>query len=71
MKPIGNRIPLAMEIDPLNQWKDLWQLPDFIHHLPVEPTVNNIGRIPIGNIRNKPDHMEQILRNKIIQRVSI
>jgi hypothetical protein len=71
MKPIGNRIPLAMEIDPLNQWKDLWQLPDFIHHLPVEPTANNIGRIPIGNIRNKPDHMEQILRNKVIQRVSI
>jgi len=71
MQPLGDRIPLAMEVDPLNQWQDLFNLQEFLDYLPVPPTPNNIGRIPIGNMVSQVDNIEDVLYNSKIIRATL
>lgn len=71
MQPIGDRVPLALEFDPLNQWQDLFKLPEFLEYLPVPPTARNIGRIPVGNLVNNVDNIQEILYNSRIVKAEL
>jgi len=70
MQPLGDTIPVAFEFDPLNNWPDLYNSPEFLKYLPVAPTRHNIGRIPIGNISNSVDNIEYVLYNSHIVKAS-
>lgn len=70
MQPLGDTIPVAFEFDPLNNWPDLYNSPEFLKYLPVAPTRHNIGRIPVGNISNSVDNIEYVLYNSHIVKAS-
>jgi hypothetical protein len=65
MGPNRKAVPLAFEFDPLNQWQDFYNNADFLEWLPVEPSNENIGRIPIGNL--KYPMTKQMTRDMISQ----
>ena len=65
MGPNRKTVPLAFEFDPLNQWQDFYNNADFLEWLPVEPSNENIGRIPIGNL--KYPMTKQMTRDMISQ----
>jgi len=67
MQSFGDRIPLAFEFDPLNQWNDLYELPEFLDYMPAN---KNNNRIPVGNISNEVDDIDYILKHDKIDKVT-
>lgn len=59
VQTVGDVVPWAFEFDPLNNWKDLFDFPEFKSYTmdsEIKP-----GRIPVGNLKNRlPD--EKLLR---------
>ncbi len=73
MMPFGDKIPLAFEFDPLNNWKDLTHSQKFIDWLYESPSEYNVGRIPVGNLTQKfsDEELHKIIRNDKIKEITI
>jgi len=71
---VGECLHYAFEIDPLNDLTDFYNSEQFVtwmkqHNRSTD--VSQIGRIPLGNIINKPVNLEDIMKNCKIERLEV
>jgi len=69
---IGEILHYAFEVDPLNNLDDFYNSEQFASWMKqYGRDINNIGRIPIGNIIDMPDNIYEIMQCCTIEKIEI
>ena len=69
---IGEILHYAFEVDPLNNLDDFYTSEQFASWMKQHSRdINNIGRIPIGNIIDMPDNIHEIIQSCTIEQIEI